>query len=216
MFAIAGAAACALPRFAHAATAIVVPASTANRRFKVLYAGERIGTHTIMYSAATGETRITTEIGLAVKALFFTVFAYNHRSEEIWRDGRLMSLNSETFEDGKMLHVAGLATPQGFRVVSKAGPFVAASGTLTSNSLWTPVAMDQDTVIDAQHGGIIGVSATKVGEEEIAIEGRQIRATRYRFITPYLAGSIWYDQENLWVRGDFERDGSKILYQLDI
>jgi hypothetical protein len=200
---------------ARTSAAVVVPASSANRRFKVLYAGEKIGAHTIAYSAATGETRITTEIDLVVKVLFFTMFSYSHRSEEIWRGGRLMSLNSRTVEDGETLDVAGVATPLGFRVVGKAGPFTAPAETLTSNSLWTPAVLEQSTVVDAQHGGIIGVAARKVGDEQIAIGGRPVNTTRYSFITPYLAGSIWYDQENLWVRGDFERDGSKILYQLD-
>ena len=75
--------------------------------------------------------------------------------------------------------------------------------------------MEQDTVVDAQHGGIIGVSARKFSDEDMVIGDREVRATRYTFITPYLAGSIWYDEENLWVRGEFERDGSKIQYQLD-
>lgn len=211
----AGAVGCAFPRLAHAATAIVLPTAAGERRFSVLYAGDRIGAHTISYSAATGQTRITTEIDLVVKALFFTVFAYSHRSEEIWRDGRLMSLSSETVEDGETLHVAGAATLQGFRVVSKAGPFMAAPGALTSNSLWTPAVLEQDTVIDAQYGGVIGVSARRIGDEEIVIAGDRIRATRYRFITPYLAGSIWYNESSQWVRGDFERDGSRILYRPD-
>jgi len=34
-------------------------------------------------------------------------------------------------------------------------------------------------------------------------------------MTPYIAGSIWYDNANLWVRGEFERDGATIQYQLD-
>ena len=213
--ALAGAAATALPRFACASAAIVVPTSTANRRFNVFYAGERIGAHRITYSAATGETRISTEIDLAVKALFFTVFVYSHRSEEIWRDGRLMSLSSQTVERGETIDVAGAATPRGFRVVSKGGPFIASAATLTSNSLWTPAVLGQVTVVDAQHGGIFGVSARRIGDEQIVVGGRSVRATRHSFITPYLAGSIWYDEENLWVRGDFERDGSKILYRLD-
>jgi hypothetical protein len=126
-----------------------------------------------------------------------------------------MSLSSQTVERGEMLHVAGAATPQGFRVVSKGGPFIASAATLTSNSLWSPAVLDQATVVDAQHGGIIGVSARRTGDEQIVVGGRSVRATRYTFITPYLAGSIWYDEETLWVRGDFERDGSKILYRLD-
>jgi hypothetical protein len=215
MAGIAGAVSCAMPRVAHAATPIVLPAATANRQFSVLYKGNKIGAHTILYSSATGETRVSTEIHLLVKVFLFTVFAFTHRSEEIWRGGQLMSLNSETVEHGETLQVEGAATPQGFRVVSKGGPFIASTATLTSNSLWTPAVLEQETVVDAQHGGIIGVSARKLADEQIVIAGRPVRATRYTLITPYLAGSIWYDEENLWVRGEFERDGAKIQYELD-
>jgi hypothetical protein len=75
--------------------------------------------------------------------------------------------------------------------------------------------LEQATVVDAQRGGIIGVSARKFADEQIVIAGGQVRATRYTLITPYFAGTIWYDKANLWVRGEFERDGSKVEYQLD-
>jgi hypothetical protein len=211
----AGAISCAFPSVAHAATAFVLPTATANRRFSVLYKGFRIGTHTVSYSSATDEARVNTEIHLEVKVAFLTAYALSHRSEETWRAGRLVSLNSETVEHGEPLHVEGKATPQGFRVVSKGGPFIAPAATLTSNSVWTPAMLEQTTVIDAQRGGVIGVSARKLADEPITIPGGQVQATRYTFITPYYAGSVWYDKANLWVRGEFERDGSKVQYQLE-
>jgi hypothetical protein len=70
--------------------------------------------------------------------------------------------------------------------------------------------LEQATVVDAQRGGNIGVSARKFADEQIVIAGGQVRATRYTLITPYLAGTIWYDKANLWVRGELERDGSKV------
>jgi hypothetical protein len=70
------------------------------------------------------------------RVAFLSVFAFSHRSEEIWRAGRLMSLNSETVEHGETFRVEGAAMPQGFRVVSKGGPAIASAATLTSNSLW--------------------------------------------------------------------------------
>ena len=213
--ALGGAAGCAFPCLASAATAIVLPAAAGDRHFSVQYQGRRIGAHTVWYSPAARETRVTTDIHLLVKIAFFTVFAFDHRSEETWRDGRLMSLNGETVEHGETLHVHGTATSEGFRVVSKGGPFIASATSLTSNSLWTPAVLEQETLIDAQHGGIIGVSARKFADEQMVIGGRQASVTRYTFITPYLAGSIWYDEDNLWVHGEFERDGSKIQYQLD-
>lgn len=215
MSAIAGAAGGALPRIARAAAMPAFPGAAADRRFSVLYKGDRIGAHRVSYFPSTGEILVTTEIDLLVKALFFTVFSFSHRSEERWRDGRLVSLTSETVEHGETLHVTGAATPQGFRVVSKDLPFLAAPGTLTSNDLWTPAVLRQAIVIDAQHGGVIGVSVRKLADEKIEVGGRQLRAARYRFITPYLAGSIWYDAGGLWVHGEFERDAAQIVYRLD-
>jgi hypothetical protein len=113
---------CVFPAAAHAATAIVLPTPAANRRFSVLYKGFRIGNHTISCSSATGETRVSTEIHLEVKVAFLSAYAFSHRSEETWRAGRLVSLNSDTVEHGEPLHVEGSATPQGFRVMSKSGP----------------------------------------------------------------------------------------------
>ena len=211
----AGAVSCAFPPAARAATAIVLPTPAGDRRFAVRYKGIKIGAHTVSYSSATGETRVATDIDLSVKVAFLSVFAFSHRSKETWRAGRLMSLNSETVEHGDTLHVEGAATPQGFRVLSKAGPVIASAATLTSNSLWTPAMLEQATVVDAQRGGIIGVSARKFGDEQIVIAGGQVRATRYTLITPYFAGSTWYDKSNLWVRGEFERDGSKVQYELE-
>jgi hypothetical protein len=206
----------ALPGAAQAAAAIVWPSGGGSgRRFSVLNKGTKIGTHTILYSSATGEVQVSTDISLLAKVGFLTVFRFTHRSTEIWRAGRLVSLGSVTVEHGETLRVDGAATPQGFRVVSKSGPFIAPAASLTSNSLWTPVVLAQTSLVDAQHGGVIGVSARKLADEQLVVAGRTIRATRHSFISPYFAGSIWYDSENLWVHGEFERDGSKIQYELD-
>jgi hypothetical protein len=212
---LAGAVSCAFPPVSHASIAFVLPTATANRRFSVLYKGIRVGTHTISYSSATGETRVNTDIHLEVKLAFVTAYAFSHRSEETWRAGRLTLLTGETAEHGETLHVEGAATPQGFRVVSKSGPFIASAATLTSNSLWTPAMLEQATGVDAQRGGIIGVSARRVSDEQIVIAGGTVQATRYTFVTPYYAGAVWYDKANLWVGAEFERDGSRVQYQLE-
>ena len=109
---LAGAVSCAFPLLSHAATALALPTAAANRRFSVRYKGIRIGTHTVSYSSATGETRVNTEIHLEVKVAFLTAYAFSHRSKETWRAGRLTSLSGETVEHGETLQVEGTATPQ--------------------------------------------------------------------------------------------------------
>src|SRR5215467_8457308 len=105
---------CSVPRVARAAAAFVLPTAGANRRFSILYKGHRIGTHVVSYSSATGERLVKTEIYIEAKLAFFLAYAFSHRSEEAWRAGRLMSLNSETVEQGERLRVEGAATPRGF------------------------------------------------------------------------------------------------------
>lgn len=212
-----GACAAAVVRCATASAAAPALLSSVapDRRFSVFYKGARIGHHTVLHSPATGDTRVDTEIHMRVKVAFFTAFAFEHRSGEAWRDGRLVALESETVEHGETLHVRGAVTPEGFRVTGPGGPCIASTATLTSNSLWTPRVLQQATLVDAQHGGLIGVSARRFADEQIVVGGRAVAVTRYTFITPFLAGSIWYDAASLWVRGEFERDGAKIHYQLD-
>ena len=205
----------ALSRGGVAKTPFVLPSDSANRKFSVFYKGDKIGAHTVVTTPETGEIRVNTEINLVVKALFFTIFSFSHQSEERWREGRLVFLKSETVEHDEKLSVEGRPVAQGFRVVSKGGPFIASADAMTSNSLWSPAILEQTTVIDAQHGGIIGVSVRKLADEQILVLGRQVHAARYRFITPYLAGSIWYDDADRWVHGEFERDGALIEYRLE-
>ena len=212
---VAGLVSEALPHRAVARTTVVLPSESANRRFGIFYKGEKIGAHTVVTTPETGEIRVQTEVDLEVKALFFTMFSFSHRSEERWRNEKLVFLKSETVEHGEKLFVEGASAPQGFRVVSQAGPFIAAADSLTSNCLWSPAILEQETVIDAQHGGVIGLSVRKVADEQILVLGRQAHATRYRFITPYLAGSIWYDDAGRWVHGEFEHDGAMIEYRLE-
>jgi len=212
----AGAIGCAFPLVARPATTIVSPTAAANRQFSVLYKGFRISSHTISCFSASRETWVNTEIHLEVKVAFLTAYSFRHRSEERWRAGWLVSLNSDTAEDGEPFHVEASATPEGFRGVSKGGPFIASADTLTSNSIWTTAMLERATLVDAQRGGIIGISAHKVGDEPISIADSQVQATRYTFITPYYTGSVWYDEANFWVRGEFERDGSSVEYQFDM
>ena len=112
----AGAIGCVFPPAAHAATAIVLPTAAANRRFSVLYKGFRIGNHTISYSPATGETRVRTEIHIEVKVAFVTAYAFSHRSEEIWRAGRLVSLNSDTRARWSQARIGSRYLTQGRRM----------------------------------------------------------------------------------------------------
>lgn len=214
--AVAAAAASTIPRSLRAAARATFPdRGSVNRRFSLRYKGDTIGRHIVWSAPADEGARVSTEIEMTVKRFFLTVFSYSHRSMERWRDGRLMALDSETTEDGATFRVAGTAVSTGFRVIGKDGPFIAPATALTSNCLWNPAILQQEIVIDAQYGGVIGLSVRRLGDEQLLIAGHRVAAVRFTFITPDLAGTIWYDDAGRWVKGELEHHGARLEYRLD-
>jgi hypothetical protein len=205
----------AIPGRLLAASVLTGPGDSANRRFSLVYNGRTIGWHVVRSAPVIEDVSVSTEVEVSVKRFFLTVFSYSHRSEERWRDGRLVALKSQTTEGGETFSVDGAVGARGFRVVGKEGPFIAPAAALTSNCLWNSAILQQEAVIDAQHGGVIGISVRQLGDDHIVIAGRPVAAKRFTFITPDLAGTLWYDDAGRWVSGALERDGAILEYRLE-
>ena len=73
--------------------------------------------------------------------------------------------------------------------------------------------MMESELIDAQNGGVIGLVAEELGDENVEVAGRQLRAVCYRGITPNAAGQLWYAADQL-VKVRLEVRGETVDYRL--
>ena len=75
-------------------------AARASREFRIFRDGDDIGTHALdaVLGADGMEVRIT--IRIAVKVLGLTAYRYEMDNREIWKAGRLISLDSQVNDDG--------------------------------------------------------------------------------------------------------------------
>lgn len=191
--------------------ALAVPQSL---RFKAYRDKSPVGTHTVDVRPSGNQMNVTIKIDLNVSMAFVTLFEFKHDCEEIWQSGRLVSLRSKTNDNGDKFQVTGKATPEGFRIEGPGGPAIAPADAYTSNSVWNAAVLDEKTVIDAQHGGIIGLSVRPQGEQQVAVAGQQVPAEKYQVVTPFVAGNVWYDEAGRWVKALFEKDGEQMEYRL--
>jgi hypothetical protein len=53
-----------------------------------------------------------------------------------------------------------------------------------------------------------------LGEEPVTTPQGQVQARRYKMITPYYAGSLFYDSDGRWVKGLIEHRGEILEYAL--
>ncbi len=189
-------------------------AASRDLHFRALRHGSPIGAHRVTFRPDGDYLRVETHMEIAVKVLFLTVFRFKHDAEEIWDSGRLVSIKSTTDDNGTLLKVDGSAVAGGFRIVGEDGPFLASARLLTSNSQWDSRILREDRLIDAQHGGEIGLVTTRLGDEQIDTPQGPVRASRYRMITPYCAGSVFYDTDGRWVKALLEARGHTVEYVL--
>jgi hypothetical protein len=197
-----------------ASAADLAPAGVTGYRFKVSRKGTAIGSHSVELRRASSRLEAITRVELAVKIAFITAFRFEHSGSETWEQDRLVALSGDTNQNGERFRVTGQPTAKGFRVEGPAGPVLVDAGTLTSNALWSTLFVRQSLLINAQQGGELGLVATAEGGETITVQGRKMAARRHRFVSPTVAGLLWFDDAGRWVQARLEIQGEQVDYAL--
>lgn len=182
--------------------------------FRALYHGSPVGEHRVAFRSQGEYMVVTTHVDITVSVLFFTMFHFAHDAVEVWKSGRLQSVESTTNDNGTRLTVAGVAISDGFRITGADGPFLAAPQLLTANTLWNSQLLHERKMIDVQYGGEVGLVIKPLGRELIATPHGPMSARRYQIITPNYAGSLFFDSDGRWVKSLIERQGELLEYEL--
>jgi hypothetical protein len=192
--------------------AMIGAAAGQTQQHVVLRDGQPVGSYRIEFSRGADDLVVDSELSVEVRAGILPLFVYRHSAREVWRGDRLTALESETYDNGKRLRVAGHATASGFHVEGPGGGAVAPMD-IRPTSFWRPDAVVQSRLLDLETGRILNVAATLVAEEPSGGDhGAPLR--RYR-----LSGQIKHDVElgylgDRWVSARFRMLGSDIEFRV--
>jgi hypothetical protein len=178
--------------------------------FTVLRQDDPIGTHRIAFERQGDEFHVRVDIDLEVKLAFVTLFRYSHSNHEIWRDNRLVSLETSTDYNGKPFFVRGRASAEGFAVESSSGSYVTTAEVLPS-SYWHPETVGRERLINTQSGKLMSVTVKPLGAESVQVGDNARNSRRYR-VEGDLKADLWYTPEGEWTKLVFEINGETIVY----
>jgi hypothetical protein len=181
--------------------------------FAVLRGGTPIGFHRLDFRDVGDETHVEVDVELQVKLGFVTLFRYEHRNREVWRNGLLQRIDSQTNDDGTKYQVKGELRPEGLIVKTLAGEHVFGEKPMSA-TYWHPDTIKQSALLDTQRGGLLKVDVA-VGEvEDVELgNGTRVKARRYE-LKGDLNITLWYTAEGQWVALKFAARGSDIQYAL--
>lgn len=175
--------------------------------------GEPIGRHTVTFEREGGQLKVTTSIDLAVKFVGFTAYRYTHRAQEIWSGNSLVSLVSQTDDNGTKHNVKATREANDIAVTRDGARTVLPLQILPS-SHWNIEQVRQTALLNTQKGTEARVKITPGARELIKTASGTIPATRYSY-TGDVVMEQWFDDHGRWVKTSFKAsDGSTIEYIL--
>jgi len=178
--------------------------------FEAFRNGSSIGTHRLSFR--TDGERVTVDVSIRFKVdlAFVTLYRYEHDSQEVWDQGRLVGLATRTNDDGKRTEVRAQAADSVLKVSGSGGSFDLPMGSFPT-TYWNRGVANQTLLLDSQDGVRTVVKPAPPVRETISILGRQAPADRYS-MTGELNIDLWYTPKGEWVGLRFASKGSEITY----
>lgn len=167
-------------------------------RFQVFLNDKPIGYHTFSISRA-GETEVV-EIAAEfdVSVLFVPVYSYRHRNTEVWREGCLMSIDSQTDDNGEYFRVNGERTERGFSLLASDQSQSLPTPCVMTFAYWNPQFLTQSSLLNAQTGDYLKVEINPLEANSVQLPDSVIPASGYRVRSADggLELTVWYTQDS--------------------
>ncbi len=182
-------------------------AAGGRRVFDVLRGGDPIGTQLVdVRPGPEGSAEVVIEVELKVKILGITAYRYEMENREVWKGGRLISMNSRVNDDGDADHARAEAAGE---VIEIDGSLFrgAVPADAVSTTYWSRAFLNRKVWINTQTGVPIEVAATPLGAGEV-----QGRATeRFNVKGGNLDVVLHYAGEE-WISIEFDAGGEPAIY----
>lgn len=183
--------------------------------FMVLMGGSKpVGTHKIQFINKNKELHVDIDIEIEVMVAFVRLGYYRHRNHEVWRDDRLVAFKSWTDDNGDVSEVSGRITDEGLLVEGPAGEIVAPADILPT-SYWRADTIERDRLLHTQHGKVVEIEVTPIGDADVVDGGRTVPAAGYR-LRGGVDADLWYDENDRWVKVAFSVRGADFEYALNV
>lgn len=183
-----------------AAAPPALAAESASRRFRILRNGSDIGRHALDARLTEDGFSIGIDIDIRVRVLGITAYRYTLTNREVWKDGRLVSLESRTDDDGTRERAT--VTREGDRLaIDGTGYSGTAPLEAVTTSYYTTRFHDRRPWISTQSGKPLSVSIAARSDERFKVTGD-------------LTTLLIYDDRGEWVGCEFDAGGEPARYEL--
>lgn len=163
-----------------------------------------------------GSVAMTCTADLKMTKLGITAFHYTYRGTEVWSPDRLVSLQSDTDDDGTKTTVTATAEKTGLRLKVNGNERMVRADLWTTSYWQLPEARRRAgalPLLDVDDGKTLTGALRGLGTEQITIIGQGCKCAHYRITGPNMVDA-WYDGRDRLVRQEWSEKGHKVQIEL--
>jgi hypothetical protein len=193
-----------------ARAALPVPAG--NRiGFDVIRKGSKLGTHVLTFDrSATGLT-VHVAVDIAYKIAGITLYHYSHHATEMWAGDQVVSLQTQTDDNGDAYQVTGHREAAGLIIQGTKAPRYVAPANALPATHWNRRELDGPW-INTQDGRLMRPRVTAGAIEAIANASGGTLHARHFVLTGDVQMDMWYEENGTWAGLSFAKGGAPIRY----
>jgi hypothetical protein len=158
--------------------------------FDVLRDGDKIGEHRVDFERLDGTLKVSVATEMEVSFAFVTLFRYEHKRVERWRDGELESLAGMTNDDGEEFEVS-IVRKEGFYSRTVNGAEEEIKEPLSVDSLWSKDRLSAGKLFSVASGESYRVRSNLLGWETIEAGGAAVEAQHVK-LSGEVERDLWY------------------------
>jgi hypothetical protein len=204
---------CVAAMFLLAAPSVARGDHLSEYEYIVLHGDELIGSYRVDIARNGNEIIIEAETDLKVGFGPLTVFEFEHRRRELWRDREFVESIARTTKNGETYDIKITRQAEGYKRVVN-GREDQLDDPVRVLALWHDDLLEHEFFISPLEDKLYRLSVHFVGEERIEIGDQRIQARHYR-MTGDSERELWYDEAGHILKVRLYDYGSTIDYVLD-
>ena len=158
--------------------------------FNVSLNGRDVGSHSFVVSGKGGDRTVSSSMRLDFRVLLVKKVSYQHQASEVWQDGCLTEVSSETQRNGKAYSVQANAVDDGLSVINNTGVEII-EGCVRGFAYWHPQWMQAPRLLNVETGKYVPVTLSQTVSPDDEITHLTITTAKTDIHLEYDAAGDW-------------------------
>ena len=158
--------------------------------FNVSLNGRDVGSHSFVVSGKGGDRTVSSSMRLDFRVLLVKKVSYQHQASEVWQDGCLTEVSSETQRNGKAYSVQANAVDDGLSVINNTGVEIF-EGCVRGFAYWHPQWMQAPRLLNVETGKYVPVTLSQTISPDDNITHLTITTAKTDIHLEYDAAGDW-------------------------